>query len=93
MSPSSDSVGNGPGRRVSIRPDGQDFVVAFQPEDFVIFRSDEPNALRKVCRQLRWEIVSDFLETADHVRASKSSSESATASASTDQKPPGSEQI
>jgi hypothetical protein len=53
------NAGNGPGRRVSIRRDGNDFVVAFQPEDFVIFRNNDPNALRRVCRFLRWDIVSD----------------------------------
>jgi hypothetical protein len=36
-----------------------DFVVAFQPENYVIFRSTDPNALSKVCRQLRWNIVHD----------------------------------
>jgi hypothetical protein len=40
-------------------PIGEDFVVAFHPENYVIFRGSDPNALRKVCRQLRWEIVSD----------------------------------
>jgi hypothetical protein len=50
---------NGPGRRVSIRRDDEDFVVAFQPEDFVIFRNKDANALRKVCRFLQWEIVTD----------------------------------
>jgi hypothetical protein len=50
---------NGPGRRVSIRRDDEDFVVALQPEDFVIFRKKDANALRKVCRFLQWEIVTD----------------------------------
>jgi hypothetical protein len=53
------SVRYGAGRQVSIGRDGQDFVVAFQPENYVIFRGDDPNALRKVCRQLRWETVMD----------------------------------
>jgi hypothetical protein len=44
---------------VSIGYDGEDVVVAFQPENYVIFRGRDPNALRKVCRQLRWEIASD----------------------------------
>jgi hypothetical protein len=50
---------NGIGRRVSIRRDDDDFVVAFQPEDYVIFRDRDANALRKVCRFFQWEIVSD----------------------------------
>ena len=55
-----DSSGkNGIGRRVSIRRDDDDFVVAFQPEDFVIFRNQDANALRRVCNFLQWEIVTD----------------------------------
>jgi hypothetical protein len=54
-----DRVKNGAGRKVSIRPDDGDFVVAFQPEDYIIFRNQDPNALRKVCSFLRWEIVAD----------------------------------
>ena len=46
-------------RQVSIRRDGRDFVVAFQPDNIVIFRHNEAKALRKLCRSLRWEIVSD----------------------------------
>jgi hypothetical protein len=52
-------IKSGPGRRVSIRHDEEDFVVAFQPEDFVIFRNRDANALRKVCRFFQWEIVTD----------------------------------
>jgi hypothetical protein len=48
-----------PKKQVSIRRDDKDFVVAFQPEDFVIFRNGDANALRRVCRLLRWEVVSD----------------------------------
>ncbi len=50
---------NGVGRHVSIRRDDNDFVVAFQPEDFVIFRNQDANTLRMVCRFLRWEVVAD----------------------------------
>src|SRR5260221_2154270 len=53
------SANKGAGRRVSIRRDDEDFVVAFQPEDFVIFRNQDASALRKVCRFLQWEIVAD----------------------------------
>jgi hypothetical protein len=60
MSKVADSSGkNGVGRRVSIRRDDGDFVVAFQPEDFVIFRNQDANALRRVCNFLQWEIVAD----------------------------------
>ena len=48
-----------PRRRVSIRQDDGDFVVAFQPDDIVVFRNNEASALRRVCHSLRWEIVSD----------------------------------
>jgi hypothetical protein len=53
------SFGYGRGRRVSIKRDGKDFVVAYQPEDHVIFRHHEAKALRNVCRKLRWEIIDD----------------------------------
>jgi hypothetical protein len=46
-------------RKVSIRRDREDFVVAYQPEDVVVFRNGDPRALRKVCTQLQWDIVSD----------------------------------
>jgi hypothetical protein len=50
---------NGIGRRVSIRRDDDDFVVPFQPEDYVIFRSLDANELRRVCRFFQWEVVGD----------------------------------
>ncbi len=63
MSVVTDKIGaalsSGPGRRVSIRRDGPDFVVAFQPEEYVIYRHQDASALRKVCQRLRWEIISD----------------------------------
>jgi len=46
-------------RKVAIRGDGKDFVIAFQPEDTVIFRHAEATALRRACVFLRWEVVSD----------------------------------
>ena len=39
--------------------DDDDFVVVFQPEDFVIFRSQDADALRKVWRFLQFEGVAD----------------------------------
>jgi len=51
-----------PRRQVSIRPDGDAFVVAFVPGDFVVFRHHHVGALRKVCRGLRWEILRDTPE-------------------------------
>jgi hypothetical protein len=50
---------NGAGRRVSIRRDEKDFVIAFRPEDPVIFRNRDANTLERVCRFVRWEIVTD----------------------------------
>jgi hypothetical protein len=47
-----------PKRLVSLRRDQADYVVAFQP-DVIAFRNPDANALRKLCRQLRWEIISD----------------------------------
>ena len=46
-------------RQVSISRDGEDFVVAFQPDNIIALRNSEANALRKMCHTLRWEIVSD----------------------------------
>jgi len=53
------SRGYGRGRRVSIARDGDDFTVAFQPENHVIFRHHSAIPLRHVCRKLRWEITED----------------------------------
>ena len=54
-----------PRRRVSIRQDDMDFVVAFQPDDIIVFRHNEAHALRKICRSLRWEVVSDTTPNAN----------------------------
>ena len=40
----------GPARRkVAIRRDQQDYVIVLQPEDLVLFRNPNANALRKAC--------------------------------------------
>jgi hypothetical protein len=56
----SEKAGYGVGRRVSIRRDDDDFVIAYQPEDFVIFRGKDIEALRKVCGFLQWNVISDL---------------------------------
>ena len=48
-----------PKRPVTLRRDGDDFVVTFYPEDAIVFRHTEPNALRKLCTVIRWKIISD----------------------------------
>ena len=48
-----------PKRLVTLQRDGADFVVSFYPEDIVVFRHNEPNALRKMCTFLRWQIIAD----------------------------------
>ena len=48
-------------KRVAIRRDDKDFVIAFQPGDVVVFRSGDVKALRKICWQLRWEVESDAI--------------------------------
>jgi len=48
-------------RQVSISRDGEDFVVAFQPDNIIALRNSEASALRKMCHALRWEIVSDTI--------------------------------
>ena len=46
-------------RRVSIRQDGEDFVIVSLVEDLVVYRNCDASALRKLCRSLRWEIAID----------------------------------
>jgi hypothetical protein len=48
-----------PKRLVTLRPDGDDFVVILYPEDAIVFRHTEARALRKVCTSLRWKIICD----------------------------------
>ena len=59
-----------PKRLVTLRRDGSDFVVAFYPEDVVVFRHVEPISLRKVCAALRWKIICDG-SSADATRSSE----------------------
>jgi hypothetical protein len=49
-------------KRVSIRRDDEDFVIAFQPENIIVFSSADMMGLRKLYRQLRWEVESDVIE-------------------------------
>src|SRR5271166_5114658 len=51
-----------PRRLVALRRDEMDFVVALSAEG-IVFRNPDGNALRKVCQQLRWKIVSDTAYT------------------------------
>jgi hypothetical protein len=57
-------------RQVVMRCDGDDFVVAFEPDGFIIFRNRDADALRKLCRSLRWEIVSDTTSSEDELACS-----------------------
>jgi hypothetical protein len=52
-------------RRVSIRRDGEDFVIVSLAEDLVVYRNSDASALRKLCCSLRWEIVLDSCLSAD----------------------------
>ena len=54
-----------PKRLVTLQRDDNDFVVALYPEDTIVFRHAEPNALRKVCTGLRWKIISDGSNASD----------------------------
>ena len=54
-------------RQVAMQRDGDDFVIAFEPDGFIIFRNKDADALRKLCRSLRWEIVSDATSSADEL--------------------------
>jgi hypothetical protein len=46
-------------RQVTMRRDGDDFVVATHTDGLIIFRNNDAGALRKLCHSLRWEIVRD----------------------------------
>jgi hypothetical protein len=52
---------------VTLQGDGAEFVVSFDPEDIVVFRHTEPNALRKMCTFLRWQIIADMDATTSAV--------------------------
>ena len=52
-------------RQVTMRPDGDDFVVATHTDGLIIFRNKDADALRKLCRSLRWEIIRDATEPTD----------------------------
>jgi hypothetical protein len=54
-----DYVFQRPKRAVAIRRDGDDFVVSFMPNDVIIFRNESADALRQLCKGLRWAVVSD----------------------------------
>ena len=66
--PALDAMLNKPRRCVALRRDDDEFVITFQPEDSIAFRSHDAKALRKVCAFLRWKIVSDTSLTADDLR-------------------------
>jgi hypothetical protein len=48
---------------VTLQRDGAEFVV-------VVFRHTEPNALRKMCTFLRWQIIADDSGSDDIVTSS-----------------------
>jgi hypothetical protein len=52
-------------RQVTMRRDGDDFVVATHTDGLIIFRNKDAAALRKLCRSLRWEIVRDTTASDD----------------------------
>ena len=52
-----------PKRLVTLRRDGDDFVVAFYPEDAVVFRHTEFERASKGCTVLQWKIISDSART------------------------------
>src|ERR1700733_466152 len=57
--PALDAMLNKPRRCVALHRDDDEFVITFQPEDSIAFRSHDAKALRKVCAFLRWKIVSN----------------------------------
>jgi hypothetical protein len=52
-------------RQVTMRRDGDDFVVATHTDGLIIFRNKDADALRKLCGSLRWEIIRDTTAPAD----------------------------
>ena len=52
-------------RPVSLRRDDDEFVVSSWPDDVIIFRNRDAEALRKACHFLHWMIVSDLFVFAD----------------------------
>jgi hypothetical protein len=50
---------DGSKRIVTLRRDGEDFVVAFYPDDVVVFRNTDAQALVKMCSFIRWKIIGD----------------------------------
>ena len=60
----------GPRRRVTLRREGDDFVVLFYPEDIVVFRHTDLQTLQKMCAFLRWEIVSSSSASDDMATSS-----------------------
>jgi hypothetical protein len=50
-------------RQVTMRRDGDDFVVATHTDGLIIFRNKDAAALHKLCRSLRWEVVRDMTES------------------------------
>ena len=59
-----------PRRLVTLQRDGAEFVISFYPEDIVVFRHAEPNALRKMCTFHRWQIIADNSGSDDMVTSS-----------------------
>jgi len=56
-----------PKRLVTLRREGDDFIVLFYPEDIIVFRHNEPQPLRKMCSFLRWKIISDSSSADDTI--------------------------
>jgi hypothetical protein len=56
-------------RQVTISRDGEDFVIAFQPQNIIAMRHSEAKELRKVCHFARWEIVRDTTPEPDDLRS------------------------
>jgi len=52
-------------RQVAMRCDGEDFVIALQPEDEVVFRTKDARALRNLCRRLLQSIPIDTTLSTD----------------------------
>jgi hypothetical protein len=52
-------------RQVAMRCDGEDFVIAIQPEDEIVFRTKDARALRNLCCRLRWQIAIDTMLSID----------------------------
>jgi hypothetical protein len=53
---------------VKLAREGETFAVAFHSEGIIVFASDDPGKLRRMCAFLRWKIIGDVALDDDEPR-------------------------